>query len=386
MGATGHLRIAIDAHSVGVGLGGNESYATNLIEALAEIDSQNHYTLYVTKRAALERYRNRWANFSVCRTAPHSPVIRIPLTLSIELRRRPVDVLHVQYTAPPLTPCPIVSTIHDLAFEHLPETFKRRSWMQLRLTVRSTARRAAQIITLSDHSKRDIVETYGISPDRISVTPAAAPHSFKPISDNNELRRVRQTYGIESDYILSVGAIQPRKNLARLVAAYSRLRHAHPQGKLPTLVIVGKRAWLYGETLRTIEELELTSSVILTGYVPESDLPALYSGAICFAYLSYFEGFGLPLVEAMKCGTPVIAGNRTSSPEVVGEAGMLVDPFQIDDIAAAIKRVVFDSDFRSDLKIKGLERARLFDWRETAKQTLAVYQKAASVNGRPLGS
>ena len=386
MGATGHLRIAIDAHSVGVGLGGNESYASNLIEALAEIDSQNQYTLYVTKRAAVERYSNRWANFSVRRTAPHSPVIRIPLTLSVELRRRPVDVLHVQYTAPPLTPCPIVSTIHDLAFEHLPETFKRRSWMQLRLTVRSTAKRAAQIITLSDHSKRDIVETYGISPDRISVTPAAAPSSFKPVFDQNELQRVRQTYGIEGDYILSVGAIQPRKNLARLVAAYSRLRDAHPQGKLPTLVIVGKRAWLYGETLRTIEELELTSSVILTGYVPESDLPALYSGAICFAYLSYFEGFGLPLVEAMKCGTPVIAGNRTSSPEVVGNAGMLVDPFEIDDIAAAIERVIFDSDFRSGLKIKGLERARLFDWRETARQTLAVYQKAASVNGRTLGS
>ena len=385
MGASGHLRIAIDAHSVGVGLGGNESYATNLIEALAEIDSQNQYTLYVTKRAAVERYSNRWANFSVRRTAPHSPVIRIPLTLSLELRRRPVDVLHVQYTAPPLTPCPIVSTIHDLAFEHLPETFKRRSWMQLRLTVRSTAKRAAQIITLSDYSKRDIVKTYGINPDRICVTPAAAAPGFKPVSDENELQRVRQTYGIESDYILSVGAIQPRKNLARLVAAYSRLRRAHPQGKLPTLVIVGKRAWLYGETLRTIEELELTSSVILTGYVPESDLPALYSGAVCFAYLSYFEGFGLPLVEAMKCGTPVVAGNRTSSPEVVGAAGMLVDPFQIDDIAAAIQRVIFDSDFRSDLKIKGLERARLFDWRETARQTLAVYQTAAAA--RPtLGS
>ena len=386
MGATGHLRIAIDAHSVGVGLGGNESYASNLIEALAEIDSQNQYTLYVTKRAAVERYSNRWANFSVRRTAPHSPVIRIPLTLSVELRRRPVDVLHVQYTAPPLTPCPIVSTIHDLAFEHLPETFKRRSWMQLRLTVRSTAKRAAQIITLSDHSKSDIVETYGISPDRISVTPAAAASSFKPVSDENELQRVRQTYGIESDYILSVGAIQPRKNLARLVAAYSRLRHAHPQGKLPKLVIVGKRAWLYGETLRTIEELELTNSVILTGYVPENDLPALYSGAVCFAYLSYFEGFGLPLVEAMKCGTPVIAGNRTSSPEVVGDAGILVDPFQIDEIAAAIKRVISDSDFRSDLKLKGLERARLFDWRETARQTLAVYQKAATVNGPTLVS
>ena len=143
------MRIAIDAHSVGARLGGNVTYAINLIEALAEIDQTNLYTLYVTKRDAIERFANRWPNFTVKQTLPHTPLVRIPLTLSRELRRNPVDVLHVQYTAPPLAPCPIVTTIHDLAFEHLPETFNRRSWMQLRLTVRRTARKAAQIITVS---------------------------------------------------------------------------------------------------------------------------------------------------------------------------------------------------------------------------------------------
>ena len=122
-------------------MGGNESYATNLIEALAQIDRTNLYTLYVTRRAAIDRFADRWPNFKVRRTPPHTPLVRIPLTLSRELRRHPVDVLHVQYTAPPFTPCPLVATIHDLAFEHLPETFKRRSRMQLRLTVRATARR-----------------------------------------------------------------------------------------------------------------------------------------------------------------------------------------------------------------------------------------------------
>ena len=135
------MHIAIDAHSVGAKLGGNETYATNLIEALAEIDQLNCYTLYVTKREAIERFANRWPNFSVKQTLPHTPLVRIPLTLTRELRRHPVDVLHVQYTAPPLAPCPVVTTIHDLAFEHLPETFNRRSWMQLRFTVRRTARR-----------------------------------------------------------------------------------------------------------------------------------------------------------------------------------------------------------------------------------------------------
>src|SRR5438874_11744293 len=167
------LHIAIDTHSVGAQLGGNESYATNLIEALAEIDKTNSYTLYVTKQTAVDRFANRWPNFKVKRTLPHTPLVRIPLTLSKELRRHPVDVLHVQYTAPPFAPCPIVVTIHDLSFEHLPETFNRRSWMQLRLTVRSTARRAAQIITVSEYSRQDIIKTYGISPEVISVTPEA---------------------------------------------------------------------------------------------------------------------------------------------------------------------------------------------------------------------
>src|SRR5438105_171814 len=140
------LRIAIDAHSVGTGLAGNESYVANLIEALAEIDTVNRYTLYVTKREAVERFQNRWPHVAVQRTLPHTPIVRIPLTLARELRRRPVDILHVQYTAPPFTPCAIVATVHDLSFEHLPQTFKRRSRTQLRLTVRRTARRASHII------------------------------------------------------------------------------------------------------------------------------------------------------------------------------------------------------------------------------------------------
>jgi glycosyltransferase involved in cell wall biosynthesis len=371
------LRIAIDAHSVGTGLGGNETYATNLIEGLARIDSVNSYTLYVTRREALERFSNRWPNFSVRVTLPHTPLIRIPLTLSTELRKNPVDVLHVQFTAPPFSPCPVVVSIHDLSFEHLPQTFKWRSRKQLRITVRRSARQAAQVIALSEYARSDIIATYSVNPGNVSVIPLAAPAHFGPTRDEVELQRVRQTYGIEGDYILSVGAIQPRKNLSRLVAAYSRLRWARPEGKLPQLVLVGKCAWLYDETLRTIKELEISNSVILTGYVPEADLPALYSGALCFVYPSYFEGFGLPPLEAMKCGVPVIVGDKTSLPEVVGDAGILVNPFDIDDIAAGIEKVITDSELRMQLRVKGLERAKLFDWQETARQTLAVYKRAA---------
>jgi glycosyltransferase involved in cell wall biosynthesis len=356
------LRIAIDAHSVGTKLGGNESYAVNLIEALAQIDEVNEYTLFVTTAEARDRFHQRWPNFKVRSTLPHTPLIRIPLTLSAELRKHPVDILHVQFTAPPFCPCPVVVSIHDLSFEHLPETFHRRSRFQLRLTVRNSARRAAKILTLSEHTRRDIIETYRIEPSRITAIPLAAPRHFYPVDDYRELQRVRHTYGIEGQYILSVGSIQPRKNLARLVQAYASLRDTHSETELPKLVLVGKHAWLYDETLRALEKTKVTDSVILTGYVPESDLPPLYSGAICFVYPSYFEGFGLPPLEAMKCGAPVIVGNQTSLPEVVGDAGVTVDPFDVRSIAEAIEKLIKDSALRRELSVKGLRRAETFDW------------------------
>ncbi len=376
------MRIAIDAHSVGAKLAGNESYATNLIEALAQVDSVNEYTLYVTTREAQARFSERWPNFRVQTTLPHTPLIRIPLTLAAELRKHPVDVLHVQFTAPPFCPCPVVVSVHDLSFEHLPETFNRRSRTQLRLTVRHSVRRAARILTLSEHTRRDMIETYGTSPQRITAIPLAAPSYFGRVQEEKELQRVRHIYGIEGDYILCVSSIQPRKNLPRLVRAYASLRNKRGPGKLPKLVLVGKCAWLYDETLRSIEEGKMKDSVILTGYVPQSDLPALYSGSVCFVYPSYFEGFGLPPLEAMKCGTPVIAGNRTSLPEVVGDAGILVDPFDVSAIAAAIERIVDDSDFRHQLSVKGLARSRIFDWRETARRTLNVYEQVVGGLGR----
>ena len=376
------MHIAIDAHTVGTGLAGNETYAASLIEALAETDAENRYTVYVTKQEALERFSGRWPHVRVRRTLPHTPLLRVPFTLSAELRRRPVDLLHVQYTAPPLAPCPVVATVHDLSFEHLPETFKRRSWMQLRLTVRRTARRAAHVIVPSESTRRDIINTYSLPPERVSTIPLAAAPRFRPVEDKEELARVLARYGIRGEYVLAVGSIQPRKNLARLVAAYADLRRTRPRSNLPQLVLVGRRAWLYGETLRAIEDEGVRDSTILTGYVSEPDLPALYTGALCFAYPSYFEGFGLPPLEAMQCGTPVVTGNLTSLPEVVGDAGLLVDPFDTGALAGALARLVDDADLRAELRARSIARARLFDWRETARKTLEVYR---SIGGREGG-
>jgi glycosyltransferase involved in cell wall biosynthesis len=372
------VRIAIDAHSVGARLGGNETYAINLIEALAEIDQSNQYTLYVTKPQAIDRFADRWPNFQVRQTLPHTPLVRIPLTLSRELRRCPVDVLHVQYTAPPFAPCPVVATIHDLAFEHLPETFNRRSWMQLRLTVRRTARTATRIITVSEYSRQDIIKTYGIAADRITVTPEAAAETFVRVTDESNLQKVRENYGIDQDYILSLCSIQPRKNLVRLIEAYSLLRRLHPEGKLPQLVLAGKRGWLDNETWRAAQADKVSPAIRFTGYVADEHLNALYSGATCFVYPSYFEGFGLPILEAMKCGAPVIAGDRTSIPEVAGEAALLFDPFDTSSLVEALKRVLNDSEFRRTLSARGLQRASEFHWKTTARLTLTAYENAAA--------
>jgi glycosyltransferase involved in cell wall biosynthesis len=370
------LHIAIDAHSVGTGLAGNETYAANLVEALAEVDGENRYTVYVTRAEAYERFAGRWPHVRVQRTLPHTPLVRVPLTLPAELRRRPVDLLHVQYTAPPFAPCPFVATIHDLSFEHLPETFKRRSRAQLRLTVRRTARRAAHVIAPSEFTRRDLRETYGIQNGRVSVVPLAAADRFRPVEDAGEVERVKGRYGIEGDYVLAVGSIQPRKNLARLIEAYKLLRSARGRGKLPRLVLVGKKAWLYGDTLRAVREGGLAAAVVLTGYVSEADLPALYTGALCFAYPSIFEGFGLPPLEAMRCGAPVLTGDRASLPEVVGDAALTVNPFDAAEIASALARLIDDATLRATLRRRGHARARRFDWRETARMTLEVYRKA----------
>ena len=369
------MHIAIDAHSVGSGLGGNETYATNLIEALGEIDSVNQYTLYVTKREAIDRFANRWPNFQLRQTLPHTPLVRIPLTLSVELRRKPVDILHVQYTSPPLTPCPVVNTIHDLSFEHLPQTFKRRSWRQMRLTIRRSAQTAAHIITDSSFSRDDILTTYELPPERVTAIPLAASARFNPVEDIREVERVRRRYNLTGDYILTVGSIQPRKNLARLIRAFAMLCGERDISPLPTLVIVGKRGWLFEETLEAAANSQVRERIQFTDYVSEHDLPALYTAAKCFVYPSYFEGFGIPPLEAMRCGTPTITGNRTCFPEIIGDAGLMVDPFDERAIMNAILRILSDPNLGSELRIRGIKCASLFDWRETARQTLRVYEK-----------
>jgi len=248
----------------------------------------------------------------------------------------------------------------------------------MRLTIRRSAQTAAHIITDSDYSRNDILATYKLTADRVTAIPLAASSLYAPVVDPEELDCVRRKYGITGDYILTVGSIQPRKNMPRLIRAYSDLcRHGSVE-TLPKLVVAGKRAWLYEETLATAENSAVRDQIIFVGYVPDQDLPALYSAARCFVYPSYFEGFGIPALEAMSCGTPTITTDRTCFPEIIGDAGLMVDAFNEESIMRGMLTVLSDERLRAELREKGLQRASLYNWKQTARKTLEVYEMVHS--------
>ena len=372
------MHIGIDAHALGAQQGGNETYIKQLILALAELDRANRYTLYIAHADTAHQWQTYFAprhpNFAVRQIPAPTPLVRVPLYLSYELRHRPVDLLHVQYTAPPFCPAPVVATIHDLAFEHLPKTFTRRGSWQLKMTVRRTAQRAARIATVSEFSRQDILLTYGLPPDKVVVTYNGVNASFTPTPERaDEAVLMRQKYGIARSFILAVGSLQPRKNLVRLIRAYNQLRTQYADFK-EQLVIVGRQLWLHEEVFREVKKQQWGRDVILTGYVPEADLPPLYRAAQVFAYPSLFEGFGLPPLEAMACGTPVVTSNGSSLPEIVGEAAILIDPLDEQTLAAGLYCAVTDHQLRARLRQEGLLQAERFTWRKAAEKTLRLYQ------------
>lgn len=379
------MHIGIDAHAIGARQGGNETYIRNLIRALAELDATNRYTIYLANKQAADEWRDGWAkgfpNFAVRLLLPPTPLVRVPVWLAFELRQRPVDVLHVQYTAPPFCQAPVVAMIHDLAFEHLPETFTRRGAMQLKLTVRRTARQAARVATVSEFSRQDILRTYRLAPEKVVVTYNGIEPHFTPAPRTaDEADKLRQQFNIERDYLLAVGSLQPRKNLVRLIRAYAQLRRDHENFQ-PQLVIVGRKLWLADAIFTEVKQQRWAKDVILTGYVGDEDLAALYRHAAAFVYPSLFEGFGLPPLEAMACGTPVVTSNTSSLPEVVGAAALLIDPYDEQALAAALLRILNDQSLRARLREQGITQAQKFSWRAAAEQTLQLYQ-ASIVTGR----
>jgi glycosyltransferase involved in cell wall biosynthesis len=269
----------------------------------------------------------------------------------------------------PLRGVPTILTIHDLIFRKMPEHHKPLNRWYLNLTLPLFSRRADHIIVVSEATRHDVVDTYGISRDKMTVVPEAAAPRFTP-QPPKVIDAVRQCYQLPESYLLYVGTIEPRKNLLRLLQVWEKL---YRTSEVPPLVIVGSRGWLSEDFFTALENSPFRNDVLLTGFVRDEDLPGLYAAATAFIFPSLYEGFGLPPLEAMACGTPVVCSNTSSLPEVVGEAALLCDPLDELALADALKRVVSDEDLRDTLRERGLKQAAKFSWDRTAKETLAVY-------------
>ena len=365
------MRIGISAEWVGADAGGPETYTAHLIRALGRLATGHEFRVYACSHAPGTWCREIGRSMEVVEVG-RSRKTALPFGIPLDLYRRPVDLLHATYVVPPVCPTRCVLTLHDIGFVLRPELFPWIIRQRLTLLTRWGAKRARRIITISQYSKGTIVDVLGVEPERVVVTPLGVDDVYHPADEDDEA--VLRRHGLSSGYILYVGKVQARKNTARLVRAYHALRQRLKDP--PPLVIAGPRTWKSDETFETVERLSLAGDITFTGYVPDGDLPALYRRALLLVYPSLFEGFALPLIEAMACGTPVVASRITSIPEVAGDAAVLFDPTSVEDIADSLHRVVTDAGMRSRLVARGLARARTFSWRETARKTLEAYEEA----------
>ncbi|MCJ7581801.1 MAG: glycosyltransferase family 4 protein [Candidatus Aminicenantes bacterium] len=371
------MKIGIDAHAAERDGTGNCTYIRNLLLALKEIDERNEYILYATDKnhAFYDNFENS-LNFRIKQLPVRNPFLRIPFFLAWQTYRDSLDILHVQYNAPPFHRGKLVVTIHDLGFLFHPESFSKLEVIRLKILTRKTARKSCSIITGSDYSKKDIVQAYDLEPGKVAVVQHGISSAFRPYPNRASFQNVLDKHGIQGRYILSVGRLNPRKNLDSLVKAFSNLKTTH---QIPhKLVIVGQDDFETRRFMQVIENNALSHDIIMTGFVPDEDLPFLYCGADVFVYPSLFEGVGLPVLEALKCGVPVVTSNTTSLKEIVGQAGLTVDPLDVKGISQAIFQLICDGNLRVSLLKKGFDRADLFSWKETAQKTLFIYEEIFS--------
>ena len=354
---------------------GTEHYAAALLGALAELPeaAARRFALYVNlpdERAAIERLGFALPPAWHVRAIPF-PRLWTHARLSAEmLVRRPRVLFVPSHVVPVVHPRRTVVTVHDLGYLYYPEAHTRFSRLYLHLSTMYSARAARRVIAISEATKRDLVERYHIPPGKIRVVYHGRDEAFRPVSEPNVLQAAAAKYGVQGRYCLHVGTLQPRKNLGLLVEAWAMLRERMESP--PKLLLAGKRGWLYEPLVRSVEERGLGDLIRFADYVERADLPALYSGALALTFPSLYEGFGLPALEAMSCGTPVIASSASSIPEVVGDAGLLLDPHDAAAWAGAVERLSSDEASRRDMSRKGLERAAQFTWEQCARETFDV--------------
>lgn len=349
---------------------GTEQYSAYLLESLLRLDSPHRFVLYFNR---LPTPAPSWLQGADVRAMPF-PRFWTHGRLSWEMLRRPPDLLFVPAHVLPLVhPRRTVVTVHDLGYLYYPRAHPPLRRLELHLSTLWNARVATRVIAVSRATRDDLICRYRVAPERVHVVYHGVSPRFRPTHDPGACAR----YRLPARYLLYLGTLQPRKNLERLLAAYAQL----PPGA-PPLVLAGGRGWYFERIARAVVAHGLQERVLFPGYIADADLPAVLSHAVAFVYPSLYEGFGMPLLEAMACGTPVIASRSSSLPEVVGDAGLLVDPLSVEALREAMERILGDAALREALSARGLERARTFSWERCAQETLAVFDQALAAGDR----
>lgn len=364
--------IGVDATPLLGERSGVGNYTARLLAAQLKTEPEREYLLYSNRplenlELGLERARQ------IPGYLPTSRWLWMQVMLPRLINQTEPDLCHFTNALAPLwLNKPYVLSVYDATLFLYSRYHPRTRLLAIRMMLPLAARRAAAVITISQSARRDLLRILKIPPEKIHIVYGAAPQHFEPVTSPAELARIRQKYKLPEQFLLYVGTLEPRKNLSRLVRAFSRLKE---QGQPHKLVLAGPWGWSMNDFQQQIERLELNDSVQMLGYIPDEDLPGLYSLATVFVFPSLYEGFGLPPLEAMACGTPVLSSKNSSLAEICGDAAYLVDPLDEESLVAGLQRVLGDETLRAELGEFGRRRAGEFSWERAARETAAVYDQ-----------
>ncbi len=364
-------RIGIDARLTYYRQGGIANYIEQLIAHLPLVDSKNDYTIFHSRKDKRNLAIGGSQTRRICWTPSHHRLERY--VLSVELLPHQLDLFHSPDFIPPAVGYRhSVITIHDLTFMHYPQFLTNDSRRYYNDQINYAVQRAEHIMTDSEATRMDVLNVLDVPPEKVTTVWLGISDHFQPASVE-AIKRFQAAYDLPADYILFVGTFEPRKNITGLLNAYTQLIDRHPD--TPPLMLAGRRGWLFDEIYAHVEVLNLTDRVLWRENIAYADLPALYTAASVLCLPSHYEGFGFPPLEAMACGTPVVIANRASLPEIVGTAGIHIDPDDPESLADGLHQTLTDSNLRKWLIEAGFERVKLFDWAKTAEQVFSVYRQ-----------
>lgn len=367
------FRIGIDSHAVTGEGNGNSTYYKNLLLEIPKVNYNAEYVYYTGIRNTFYKEFDMIRGISIEELFLKSGIGRTLFSLPVSSVTDNLDLLHVQYHTPIYSKCPVVVTIHDICFEHFPEYYSKLHLLLSKYYVKWSSKTAAKIITVSNYSAMDIQKKYGIPDDKIAVIHNGVDKSFQPIYPRTVREELKKRYNAVEGFVLFVGRTDdPRKNLLRLINAFAELKKNNSVKQ--KLILVGKIGNHTEELKKNCVDLRIADDVQFLGVIPVSEIILLMATADLFVYPSLFEGFGLPVLEAMSCGTPVVASNNTSIPEVVGDAGILVNPCDIRELVIAMQTILCDRRVAQRLSQSGINRAKTFSWEAAARKTIQVYE------------